>query len=135
MSEPFSFAEARDYAARYGQPDNEARVGALLQDASALLLSAYESRFGEAYAEGRHQAFDRSATAVCCAMVSRAVNVPSGFEGATQYTQTAGVYSASVTLSNPTGELWLSKSDRDRLGLSGAQVWSISAMTAADREG
>lgn len=133
MAELTPLATVADYAARYGQPTDEGRVAALLEDATALLLSAYEQCHGAAYQEGERPAFDRAAKATCCAIVSRALNVPTGFEGATQYTQTAGSYSASVTLSNPTGDLWLSKSDRQRLGLVGYRIGSIAPMTAADR--
>lgn len=130
MEEP-TFATAEDYAARYGEPSDPARVEALLADASAILLTAYEGRWGS-YAEGLHAAFDRSATAVACAMVSRALNVPEGMEGATQYSQTAGSYSASVTFANPTADLWLGKSDLRRLGLAGTRVGSIRPMVGAD---
>ena len=130
-----AFATLADYELRYGKvADAESgRVGALLEDASDMLLSAYESRWG-AYAEGAHAAFDRSACAVACSIVSRAVNVPLGRAGATQYSQTAGSYNASVTFANPTAELWVGKSDLKRLGLSGCRIGSIEAMTGADRD-
>lgn len=130
-----AFATLADYELRYGKvADAERdRVGALLEDASDMLLSAYESRWG-AYAEGEHAAFDRSACAVACSIVSRAVNVPLGLAGATQYSQTAGSYNASVTFANPTAELWVGKSDLKRLGLSGCRIGSIEAMTGADRD-
>ena len=116
-----AFATLADYELRYGKvADAESgRVGALLEDASYMLLSAYESRWG-AYA--------------ACSIVSRAVNVPLGLAGATQYSQTAGSYNASVTFANPTAELWVGKSDLKRLGLSGCRIGSIEAMTGADRD-
>lgn len=124
-----------DYESRYGPvpAEDSDRIAMLLEDACGILLNAYETRWG-AYEEGAHPMFDRQAKAVACAIVSRAVNVPIGFEGATQVSQTAGDYSTSMTFANPTAELWLGKSDMRRLGLCGTRIGSIGAMTASDRE-
>lgn len=116
-----------EYAARYGTPPDPERVSTLLSDACGMLLTAYEGRWG-CYVEGAHQAFDRGYKAVACAVVSRAVNVPDCFAGATQYSQTAGSYNASVTFANPTSDLWLGKSDLKRLGLAGTRIGSIAPM-------
>ena len=116
-----------EYAARYGMPPDPGRVSALLSDACDMLLTAYEGRFGY-YVEGAHPAFDRGYKAVACSVVSRAVNVPDCFAGATQYSQTAGAYNASVTFANPTSDLWLGKSDLKRLGLAGTRIGSIAPM-------
>lgn len=116
-----------EYAARYGTPPDPDRVSALLQDACDMLLTAYEGRFG-CYVEGAHTAFDRGYKAVACAVVSRAVNVPDCFAGATQYSQTAGSYNASITFANPTADLWLGRSDLKRLGLAGTRIGSIAPM-------
>lgn len=126
------FAQLADYELRYGPVGSadEQRVDALLADSSAMLLAAYESRWG-AYAEGDHPAFDRSAAAVACAAVSRAVNVPAGFAGVTQCSQTAGDFSASATFANPTADLWLSRGDLKRLGLAGCRIGSIPAAVNA----
>ena len=70
---------------------------------------------------------------MACAVVSRAMSAPLGLAGATQYSQTAGSYNASVTFANPTAELWLGRSDLKRLGLAGCRIGSIAAMTGADR--
>lgn len=116
-----------EYAARYGTPSDPERVTTLLSDACDMLLTAYEGRWGS-YAAGAHQAFDRGYKAVACAVVSRAVNVPDCFAGATQYSQSAGSYNASVTFANPTADLWLGKSDLRRLGLAGTRIGFIAPM-------
>lgn len=116
-----------EYAARYGTPPDPERVSALLSDACDMLLTAYEGRFGY-YVRGAHTAFDRGYKAVACAVVSRAVNVPDCFAGATQYSQTAGSYNASITFANPTADLWLGRSDLKRLGLAGTRIGSIAPM-------
>lgn len=127
MAEQQPTVTAEDYASRYGTPADADRVGALLADASDMLMSAYERRWG-AYVPGAHPAFDRGFKAVACSIVSRAVNVPDGFQGATQYSQTAGSYNATVTFANPTADLWLGRSDLKRLGLAGMRVLSIPPM-------
>ena len=119
------FATLDDYGARYGTPSDEKRVEALLEDASAALASAYEQWHGSPYSPHVHQMFDDSAAAVCCAMVSRVANVPTGMDGERQYTQTGGPYSESMTYSNPGGDMYLTKFDRERLGLAGMRIGSI----------
>lgn len=130
------FATLDDYEARYGAvaEGDSARIEALLEDASGMLLGAYIERYSTDYAKGEHPIFDQAAKAVTCAVVSRAYNVPLGMAGATQLSQAAGDYNASVTFANPTAELWLGKNDRRRLGLAGTRIGSIPAMTAKDRE-
>lgn len=125
MAEQTPTVTVDDYAKRYGTPSDPERVDVLLTDAADMLLTAYERRWG-AYVEGAHPAFDRGFVAVACSVVSRAVNVPGGFAGVTQYSQTAGSYNASITYANPTGDLYLAKSDLKRLGLAGTRIWSIA---------
>ena len=115
-----SFATVEDYEARYGAPGDEGRLQVLLSDASAYLLSAFEEVYGT-YREGVCPAFDRGASAVCCLLVNRVLNAPAAMAGATQYSQAAGGYSASVTFGSALGEMYLGKSVREMLGLD-AQV-------------
>lgn len=136
MPAPDAFATLEDYSARYALPDDAGeRVTALLADASALMRSMYEERTGGAYEQGAVPRFDDNATAVCCAVASRAMNVSPSMAGVTQLSQTTGPYSASATFANPTGDLYLSRGDLRRLGLAGCRVGSIRAMTRTDREG
>lgn len=123
-----AFASVDNYAARYGPPVDSARTTALLNDASNVLLSAYESHFNASYVNGVRPAFDRSAEAVCCAMVQRAMNVPDGFAGATQLSQGGGGYTASVSFGGALGDLYLGKSDMRKLGLDGSRMGSITPM-------
>lgn len=119
------FAGVSDYAARYGEPEDSGRIGALLADASAMLRSAFRRRAGEAYCEGISDDFDENVGAVCCAMVFRATRA-GDMAGASQMSQAAGDYSASVTFANPTGDLYMTAQDLQRLGLGGCGVWTIS---------
>lgn len=120
-----AFASVEDYTKRYGDVADSDRVEVILSDASDAMLNAYESSWGEAYQEGAHEQFDRSATAVCCAIAHRSLSVPAVFEGAGQYSQTAGSYNASITFSNPTGDIYLSKTELKRLGLYGQRIGAV----------
>lgn len=130
------FATIADYEVRCGAVDDGdvAKVEALLEDASAFLEGQYVRRTGRKYEECDNAVFDSNAKAVCVAMVSRAVAASGALAGVTQQSQTAGSYSASYTYANPTGDLYLSRSDLKRLGLAGTRIGSIDAMTAKDRE-
>ena len=114
------FATVDDYAARYGAPGDEKRLEVLLQDASAYMLSAFEEVYG-AYEEGVCEAFDRGATSACCLLVNRVLSAPAAMAGATQYSQGAGGYTASITYGSALGEMYMGKSVREMLGLN-AQV-------------
>lgn len=115
------FATVDDYGKRYGQPGDADRCAVLLSDASNQMLSAFEEVYGT-YEEGVCAAFDRNAEAVCCLMVNRVLTAPSAMAGATQYSQGAGGYTASVTFGSAIGETYLGKTDLKRLGLN-AQVF------------
>lgn len=55
---------------------------------------------------------------VCCNMVRRAM-APSGAEGVSQVSQTIGSTTASVQWANPDGAFYLSRMDKEVLGLTG----------------
>ena len=133
MAETRSFATKADYEKRYGFGVPE-RVEVLLQDASALLRSNFIAYHQTAYKAGLNPRFDENACAVACAIVARAINVPSGFEGASQYSQQAGVYKSTLTFANPTADLYITRSERARLGLSGVRIGSIKPMDKQDHE-
>lgn len=105
------------YEARYGEVDApmRERVEARLLDASALVLSEMGG-----YVPGEDEVLDANVEAVVCEVVRRAVSA--AVEGASQYQQTAGAYSASVSFANPDGALYLSGSNRARLGISSGAV-------------
>ncbi|WP_165247483.1 Gp19/Gp15/Gp42 family protein [Adlercreutzia sp. ZJ141] len=119
------FASAADYAARYGEVGDTARMDKLLADATAKLLSEYESFWGVAYEPGVHAAFDRGVEAACCLLVNQVLAAPAQMAGATQYSQGAGGYTASVTYGSALGSMYVSKSMRASLGLDGQIVRSM----------
>lgn len=127
-----ALATPEDYISRYGDGARQERLNVILQDVSDLMISAYEGFWDASYEKGRHADFDRSATAVCCAVAHRALSVPAGFEGASQYSQTAGSYNASITFSNPTGDIYLSKTELKRLGLYRQHIGAAMPIIGGD---
>lgn len=123
-----AFAEVDDYIKRYGADIDSARVEVLLEDASNFLKALYAQQWGADYEKGIHPTFDDNACAVVCAIVSRSLNVPAGMEGVSQASQGADVYSASFTFANPTGDFYISKSDKQRLGLGGCVIGTIAPL-------
>ena len=121
------FATVADYSARYGAPGDEKRLEVLLGDASAYMLSAFEEVY-DTYEKGVCVAFDRTASAVCCLLVNRVLNAPAAMAGATQYSQGAGGYTASVTFGSALGEMYLGKSVREMLGLDAQIMRSLHPM-------
>lgn len=121
-----SFAMPSDYEARYGEGIEHRRLSVLLDDASSLIASEWQRKTGHPYAKGERPVFDDNVVAVCRGIVNRAAGSQCDFAGASQYTQTAGSYSASVTLANPSGDMYMTRSERRRLGLSGPRIGSVS---------
>ncbi|QWT18101.1 phage Gp19/Gp15/Gp42 family protein [Collinsella sp. zg1085] len=126
-----SFASIDEYSLRFGAPTDVARAEALLGDASAVLINAYEDFYGDEYTAGAHPSFDRSATSVACMLANRVLSAPISIAGATQFTQAAGGYSASVSYGAGLGELYLGKSDLKRLGLVGQR---LNVLTPYERD-
>lgn len=131
MDDPV-FAAPADYEARYGEAD-PARLAALLEDASGILLAEFERHEGMPYMPGANAAFDRAAKAACCKLANQALGAPDGFAGATQYSQGAGGYTASVTYGSALGSMFLGKSDLKALGLSGSALRSLRPMRGGER--
>lgn len=95
MADIEPFATADDYAAIYGEPSlvDASRLPALLLRATGYLMSYMSD-----YTKGEDAVLDLNLSTVCCAMAHRALSAPNGMEGVSQFTQTAGNYSASVSM-------------------------------------
>ena len=111
------FATVSDYELRYGAADCPERIGALLADASAYIAS--QPGFSDP-AESDEVAW-ANLRRVTCAVVNRAVPAD-GLGGVDTYSQGGIGYTASVKLSNPTGDYYLTKAERASLGLAGGRV-------------
>lgn len=63
--------------------------------------------------------------AIVCEMVKRAMLSPVDQAPMSQFSQTAGAYTESGTYVNPTGDLYLTKSEQKRLGLGKQRVFFL----------
>lgn len=114
------FATVEDYEARYGGVDDETRLATLLSDASLFLVS---QRGLAVDPDDETQA--ALLTAVTCAMVHRSMMAGS-YAGLSSISQGAGGYTASVGVYNPSGDFYLTKGEKQALGISGARIGSVA---------
>lgn len=131
---PEPFASVEDFRARCDSGAGDDRVKATLEDASALLRSLFRKRHGRAWEPGVCPDFDGNAKSVCCAATSRAIDVPGGMAGVTQMSETAGPFTASASFGAASGSLYVTKGERERLGLSGGRLGSLRARCGGDAE-
>ena len=104
--------------------DEKERAGALLADATALISSMRGFRPPE---DGDELA-RANLTAVACAAVRRAMDSGGAPFGVTQQSETTGPFSSSVSFANPSGDLYLTKAERQRLGIGRMRVGFVGPM-------
>lgn len=111
-----SFATVSDLEARWRDLDDSERDRAevLLGDASAF-ISTQLLRAGIPIEGDEIQAANLKT--VCCAMVRRIMGVDEEFYGVTQFSKTAGSFTASGTAANPNGDMYLTGSEKTLLGI------------------
>ena len=114
------FATVADYEARYGEVEDEARVSALLQDATNIIAS--QPGFCD---KDRDETWWGVLETVACAMVHRSMMAGS-YAGLSSVSQGAGGYTASVGVYNPGGDLYLTRNERKALGIGGARIGSVA---------
>lgn len=120
-----AFATAGEYEAAYGAVADEGRLDALLLRATGYLLSKMD-----AYAAGEDEVLDLNLSTVCMAMANRAMSAPAGMGGVSQFSKSAGPYTASVSLLDQ--YMRPLPSELDLLGLNSGAVLSCRMM-AGDR--
>ena len=122
-----ALATIEDYEKRYGavSDDKKQVVETRLLDATGLILAELPS-----YAKGDDEVLDVNVVAVCCEVVHRAMVAPDAMEGIKQASQTGGSYNASVTFSNPDNALYLTSSNKDRLGCNCTYI-GVGVMVSA----
>lgn len=123
-----AYAHVSDLAARWRPltPEEEARAAILLEDASVRV----DAVFPPSDPPTEAQLMVRKI--VVCEMVKRAMSAPGGI-GVSSVQQGAGPYQETLQFTNPTGDLYLSKSDRILLGGGRARAFSIDLTPAAAR--
>lgn len=113
-----AYATVAELEARYGElTDERQEQAAVLLDDAAVLIDAM------ATVDEAHEA---AARVVSCAMVNRALSAyESDMYGITQQTMTAGSYSQSMSYTNPSGDLYMTGTEKAMLGISGGYIGSI----------
>lgn len=119
-----AYADVSDLEARWRDLDEaeKQRAAVLLDDASAVLDSLVDVDEGDAKQL-------EVLKVVCCNMVQRAmVAGEADAYGITQQSMTAGPYTQSWTYSNPSGDFYLTKMERQMLGIGKGYIGSIRPM-------
>lgn len=121
------YATVEDLEARWRTltADERDRAGVLLEDAAVRLDSACPPSDPPTAQELAARKI------VSCEMVKRAMATSGGIGGVgvTSVQQGAGPYQETVQFSNPTGDLYLSKSDRKLLGCGAQEAFTVSMTT------
>ncbi|MBQ9003113.1 MAG: hypothetical protein IJ087_14780 [Eggerthellaceae bacterium] len=114
-----AFAAAADYRALYDTELADARLDALLARASRDMAAELRAA-GIGYADPEGE-FAEDLRDVACSIVHRSVgDDAAGLDvpfGVTQFSQSAGGYSASATLGNPYGDFFMTEAERRKLGI------------------
>ena len=120
-----AFATIADLEARWRDLSDaeEARASVLLDDAAAYLQSLVE-------VDPDDEVQAANLKMVSCNMVKRAMSsAASDAFGVTNATATMGPFSQQVAYANPSGDMYVSKSERAILGIGTATIGSIRAHT------
>lgn len=114
-----AYATVSDVEARWRDLDQreEARAAVLLDDAAAML-----DKLVSVTGDAEQAAILKM---VSCDMVIRAMGATQA--GLSQSSMTAGPYTQSWTYSNPSGDMYLTKTERKLLGISSGYIGSIRA--------
>lgn len=112
-----SFATVSDLEARWRALDAEEKTRAetLLLDASAY-LSSMLTKAGILISD-EDEVQQVNLRTVSCSMVRRIMGVDDDFFGITQFSKTAGSFTASGTSANPNGDMYLTSSEKTLLGI------------------
>lgn len=114
------FATVEDYETRYGEVDDEKRITALLQDATNIIAS--QPGFSS---DGRDDTWWGVLETVTCAMVHRSM-MSGSYAGLSNVSQGAGGYTASVSVYNPGGDMFLTRNEKRTLGIGGARIGTVA---------
>lgn len=130
-----AFATTEQLESRWKSLDDveKPRAETLLMDASVIVATMC-AQSGIAIDETDElQAL--TVQSIVCEMVKRAMLAPVDQAPMSQFSQTAGPYSESGTYANPTGDLYLTSSEKKRLGLGKQRMFFIRPTGGAADEG
>lgn len=103
------------------EPERET-ANTLLEDATQIIMDTCP-RWS--------QTSERTRRAIACAMVIRKMLVDDDHLGVTNTQQTAGSFSESFTYSNPMGDLYLTRTEKTRLGIGVQRAYHLDMAGAA----
>lgn len=125
------FATHSDLSARWRalSTAEQARATVLLGDASAIIRSMSPGIDAEITAGTVDPDVPK---AIVCSMVKRVMQGPSDLDGVTQSQQTAGPFSQGVSFANPSGDLYLTKLEKQRLGIGVQRAFMIDLLASSE---
>ena len=110
-----SLCTVEQYVARYGSVPDEAVLAEALLDSSAAVIAEVEAAgINWAGDKDYRDRMMRATRSIARRAIPQATSVPFG---ATQFSRTEGPFTASVTMGNPYGDVFLSAAERRMLGL------------------
>jgi len=118
-----AYATIDDLEARYGEVPSELsdRVDALLEDAATILDAQVVVDISDQQQLARLRL-------VSCSMVNRALQAAeSDAYGISQASMTAGSYTQSMSYANPSGDLYLTGTEKRMLGIGTGYILSLRA--------
>ena len=114
------FATVKDYEERYGDVDDPEQVETLLGDATAFIAAQPGFRPLPSDEDG-YDLQQANLVRVTCAVVHRSLSA-GDFAGLSSYSEGGVGYTASVSVSNPAGDFYLTKAEKQALGIGGGRV-------------
>lgn len=97
----------------------------LLDDAETMISLLLAKRGVDLADQMSDDIFARALVFVECNVVKRSMMAGSDTFGLTQHSMTAGSFNESMTFANPSGDIYLTKTEKKMLGLTGSMMWSI----------
>lgn len=130
-----TFATITDLQSRWRALSDieKTRAETLLMDASVIIATMCAQSSITIDTTDELQAM--TLEAITCEMVKRAMLSPIDQAPMSNYSQTAGSYSESGTFVNPTGDLYLTSSEKKRLGIGKQHMFSIRPTGGVLNEG
>ena len=117
------FAALSDYRERWGGDEPDSRVEAHLSDASYFLADELD-RYGKAVDPLDDRQAERLRR-ICCRIAHDTLGAAESIGGVKQASMTAGPYSQMLTMSEPTGKMFLYRDEKRSLGIGGSKVGSV----------
>lgn len=112
-----SFASSADLKSRWPEMPDSTVADTLLDDASQLIRDT---------CPGWTAASEATLRAIVCAMVKRAMISGLDNAGLSSSQETAGPFSQTWNYANPTGDLYLTRTEKQRLGQGRQRAFTIS---------